>query len=59
MGPVAGPLPGRTDCWLIGGLVSPLIYLPVLASLVAASLTGERVASLEPFGLDRLAQPAT
>jgi len=52
--PIAGPLPGQPDCWLIGGLVSPLIYLPVLASLVAASLTGERVAGLEPFGLDRL-----
>ena len=57
--PVAGPLPGQPDCWLIGGLVSPLIYLPALAAQVAASLTGERVASLEPFGLDRLAQPAT
>jgi glycine/D-amino acid oxidase-like deaminating enzyme len=57
--PMAGPLPGRPDCWLISGLVSPLIYLPILAEQVAAALDGERRPALEPFALERLALPAT
>lgn len=57
--PMAGPLPGAPSCWLISGLVSPLIYLPVLAEQVAAALDGERQPALEPFALERLVLPAT
>jgi glycine/D-amino acid oxidase-like deaminating enzyme len=57
--PMAGPLPGAPNCWLISGLVSPLIYLPVLAEQVAGALAGEEMPALTPFGLERLALPAT
>jgi glycine/D-amino acid oxidase-like deaminating enzyme len=57
--PMAGPLPGAPACWLISGLVSPLIYLPVLAEQVAAALSGEARPALAPFALERLALSAT
>ena len=47
--PIAGPVPGAEGYWLVGGLVSPLIYLPALAPKMAAALAGETVPALTPF----------
>jgi glycine/D-amino acid oxidase-like deaminating enzyme len=52
--PIAGPAPGAPGYWLIGGLVSPLIYLPALAPRVAAALAGEAVPEIAPFAPARL-----
>jgi glycine/D-amino acid oxidase-like deaminating enzyme len=52
--PLAGPVPGAPGYWLVNGLVSPLIYLPALASRMAAALAGRRVPELEPFAPARL-----
>jgi glycine/D-amino acid oxidase-like deaminating enzyme len=54
--PLAGPLPGAPGCWLVGGLTSPLIYLPVLAERVAAAIVGESAPELTPFALTRFAE---
>jgi glycine/D-amino acid oxidase-like deaminating enzyme len=56
--PVAGPVPGAPGCWLVTGLVSPLIFMPALAKRIAAALDGERVTELEPFAPARLLEPA-
>lgn len=56
--PIAGPLPGVPACWIVGGLVSPLVYLPALAAAVAAALVGEPAPALEPFAPARLAETA-
>jgi glycine/D-amino acid oxidase-like deaminating enzyme len=53
--PVAGPVPGAPGCWLVSGLVSPLIFLPALADRVASAMVGEWVPELEPFAPSRLA----
>ena len=57
--PMAGAASWQPGCWLITGLVSPLVYLPVLAEQVAGALGGEEMPALAPFGLERLVLPAT
>lgn len=52
--PIAGPVPGAPGYWLVGGLVSPLIYLPALAPRMAAALAGNAVPELTPFWPARL-----
>jgi glycine/D-amino acid oxidase-like deaminating enzyme len=52
--PIAGPVPGAPGLWLVGGLVSPIIYLPSLAPRLAAALAGEVVPELAAFGPGRL-----
>jgi glycine/D-amino acid oxidase-like deaminating enzyme len=52
--PIAGPIPGAPGYWLVGGLVSPLIYLPALAPRMAAALAGDNVPELAPFAPARL-----
>jgi glycine/D-amino acid oxidase-like deaminating enzyme len=52
--PLAGPVPGAPGYWLVGGLVSPLIYLPALAPKMAAALAGESAPELSPFAPARL-----
>ena len=52
--PLAGPVPGAPGYWLVGGLVSPLIYLPALAPKMAAALAGEAAPELSPFAPARL-----
>ena len=52
--PLAGPVPGAPGYWLVGGLVSPLIYLPALAPKMATALAGEAAPELSPFAPARL-----
>ncbi|MGE3272331.1 MAG: FAD-dependent oxidoreductase, partial [Chloroflexota bacterium] len=51
--PVAGPVPGAPGCWMVSGLVSPLIYLPALAPRMAAALAGEPVPEIAAFAPGR------
>jgi glycine/D-amino acid oxidase-like deaminating enzyme len=52
--PIAGPVPGAPGYWLVGGLVSPLIYLPALGPKMAAALAGDAPSELAPFAPARL-----
>lgn len=52
--PIAGPVPDASGYWLVGGLVSPLIYLPALAPKLAAALAGDPAPELTPFAPARL-----
>lgn len=52
--PIAGPVPGAPSLWLVGGMISPLIYLPALASRMAAALAGEAAPEIAAFGPGRL-----
>ena len=52
--PVAGPFAEVPSLWVVGGMVSPLVFAPSLAERVAASLADESAPELAGFGPDRL-----
>jgi glycine/D-amino acid oxidase-like deaminating enzyme len=53
--PIAGPFDAHPDLYVVGGMVSPLVFAPSLAARLAAQLAGDDVPELAPFHPDRLA----